>query len=103
MDKDNFITPVIFRKEGKKDDVNILAVFPEQPGTYDSYTCGCYSHVGQHSSMDTMYLYKTKPAKPSEYADLKAELESIGYNLKVYKRWQYSFNKARERELANYK
>jgi hypothetical protein len=102
MEKDNFITPVVFRKEGQ----DILAVFPEQTGTNDPHTCGCYSHVGQHSSMDIMYLkelYKTKPVKPSEYADLKTELESIGYNLKVYKRWQQSFDKAREKELENYK
>ncbi len=102
MIKDDFITPVIFRKEGKGNDTNILAVFPEQTGTNDSNTCGCYAHVGQHSSMDVAFYFDTKPVKPSEYQDLKTELESIGYNLKVYKRWQQSFNKERREELNKY-
>jgi len=86
MIKDDFITPVLFRKEGKKDDQNILAVFPAQTGTNDPDTCGCYAHIGQHSSMDVAFYHETKPSKPSEYKDLKIELESFGYNLKIYKR-----------------
>lgn len=41
----------------------------------------------------------TRPASPSEYSDLKAELESIGYNLEViqkrsHKRYLEAYRKA---------
>ncbi len=79
-------TEVIFRVEK---DGSILAVFP-----YISYSgCNyvtCYQHIGQHSEMRWSYMSDTKPATPERYADLKAELESIGYNLKVIKRAQRS-------------
>jgi hypothetical protein len=87
MKKDNWITHVIFRrfKEG-----DIIALFP-----YDKYDiaglyCGSYMHIGQHSGADYTGLVQiTKPAKESEYNDLKKELEGIGYNLKVIKKRIY--------------
>jgi hypothetical protein len=45
----------------------------------------CYSHVGQHSACDVGYASECKPAGPRKYADLKKELESIGYNLEIIK------------------
>ena len=79
-------TEVIFRVEK---DGSILAVFPYI--SYSGYNyVTCYQHIGQHGEMDWDYMLKTKPAAPEQYADLKAELESIGYNLKVIKRAQRS-------------
>ena len=44
-------------------------------------------HIGQHSTADYSYIVNTtKLAKEPEYLELKKELESIGYNLKVYKK-----------------
>jgi len=80
-------TKVIFRKWPKSHDV--IAVFPELPGDCNPYrTCLSYEHLGQHGAitLDFGNGKWTKPASPAEYADLKAELESIGYTLRIAKR-----------------
>jgi predicted nucleotidyltransferase len=70
----------------------VIAIFPEVPGTNDPYTCGSYMHNGQHSSCDLNYVIRrSKLAKPEEYADLKNELEYIGYNIEVIKTNKNSF------------
>ena len=54
-----------------------------------------YAHVGQHGSCSyDWYITDTKPAKPDEYANLKAELESIGYDLDI--KQQSNADKQRE-------
>lgn len=60
---------------------DLFAYFPEEisHGNYKT----AYSHVGQHSSASPEYAKESRPATPEEYAPLKAELESIGYNLEV--------------------
>lgn len=81
MEKDEFTTKVIFKIEapceieGRKLPRDIVAFFPEN--------MMCYSHIGQHSEYSVEYCHDCKPATPEQYADLKAELESIGYNLEV--------------------
>lgn len=76
-------TPVLFRKEGKGE---IVAIFPTIPAKNHGYDMRCYAHLGQHSGCSVEYYQSTKPAKPEEYADLKRELEGIGYVLKVVQR-----------------
>lgn len=69
---------VIFYKEKEG---GILAVFP-----YMNHTIGlatCYSHDGQHSTTAFEYCNALRKASKSEYASLKAELEEIGYKLRV--------------------
>lgn len=88
MPKDEEKTIVIFRKYVKTKWTpeygvgDIIALFPDEvdsPGYINSY-----QHVGQHGSADyNTVMRMTKPAKPSEYAELKEELESMGYNLEV--------------------
>jgi len=89
-------TPVIFRrfKEG-----DILALFPAEPADTAGFFCGSYAHIGQHSGADyNAMIAQSKPATPVEYADLKVELENIGYDdLKVYRR---STPQIREQFLA---
>ena len=76
--------PVLFRVEGRKGDV--VAVFPTMvEGRVGVVTC--YAHLGQHGTCDRAWYVTTRAAKPSEYESLKSELESIGYNLRVIKRW----------------
>lgn len=93
-------TKVIFRKWKHGD---ILALFPEDPGDMSPYTCSAYEHVGQHSAADPQYVMRqTKPAKPSEYADLKKELENYGpdgYDLQVIHRNRYEFIETRRKQL----
>ena len=86
MKQDTFKTDVIFRKEK---DNTILAAFPHD--VWDlSGAVAYYAHVGQHGGADYSYFTeKTVPALESEYTDLKTELESIGYNLRIVKRRNY--------------
>lgn len=81
------LTDVIFRKEKEG---TILAVFPYIMGTRKG-DYQCYAHIGQHSYCDYFdYVLKcTEPAKPTEYANLKRELENLSpepYRLNVVKR-----------------
>ena len=69
-------TPVIFRKD--KEDGEILAVFPDQPGTPAPDSMLCYAHVGQHSHCTEGYVWKrTRPASEEEAADLLRELRGL--------------------------
>lgn len=64
-----------------------FAFFPEEHFTWDK-TDGrftAYAHVGQHTACHIDYAKSCRLAKPEEYADLKKELESIGYNLEIVK------------------
>lgn len=111
--QDDTITPVIFRKFPKERQMNalsgkhelvggeVIALFPADTGTYDAHTCGSYMHVGQHGSAEVSLMADTRPATPSEYTALKAELEGApyGYRLKVYARMQPAFRKARGDQL----
>jgi hypothetical protein len=78
------VTKVIFLvNEKDPNDPDLFAYFPEE--TYDKagrFKTG-YSHVGQHSAVSPQYAAESRPATPEEYADLKTELESIGYNFEM--------------------
>jgi hypothetical protein len=76
-------TKVIFRKFKNGE---IIAIFPEiQADEYRSM-CQSYMHVGQHGAATYAISFDIGLATPEEYADLKAELESIGYDLDIRKR-----------------
>jgi len=65
----------------------ILAIFMgKDAGLRYSMMAGpmrdCYAHIGQHSSCyDGMQ--RRKRATPEQYAPLKREMESLGYELEV--------------------
>jgi len=88
-------TDVIFRVFPAGD---VIAFFPGIAGTNDIRTCSSYQRIGQHSAADVQSasLY-SRPAKPEQYQDLKAELESIGYDLNIVLRFT---NKHREQRRA---
>ena len=79
--------PVIFRADRRKHP-DITAVFPTEPAsTLHPDLMVCYAHVGQHGSCSLEWYMHTRPAKPEEYAALKAELENqVGYKLRVCQR-----------------
>lgn len=91
--KDIEQTVVIFRKWKKSfdEDMDIVALFPyEKYSDSNPSLCMSYAHIGQHGGADYWQCVKnSKLATPEEYADLKQELEEIGYNLKVAKKKQY--------------
>lgn len=86
MEQDAEITKVIFR-QFKDRGHEVIAFFPELPGDYDARTCMSYLRIGQHGSASTLLVQETIPAHPSNYADLKAELENLGYKLQVVYRF----------------
>lgn len=45
----------------------------------------CYAHIGQHSDCAIEYVNECRYATFDEFKGLKAELESIGYDLKLCK------------------
>jgi hypothetical protein len=84
---------VHFRKFNGDYNNQVTAVFPYV--TDGSLDVVCYAHVGQHSSVEWNYVPMSKPATKAEYAPLKKELESIGYEVKtVNKRSHVKYLKA---------
>ena len=77
-------TLTIFRKFKEGD---IIALFPEVKWDRQGLFCSSYQHIGQHGSADYAIISITKSATPEEYNDLKTELELIGYNLKIRRKW----------------
>jgi hypothetical protein len=78
------VTKVVFRKF--KNDGSIIALFPE----IEEYggSISSYMHVGQHSAASYYgCVIRSTLATETEYAPLKRELESIGYSLKVIKKF----------------
>lgn len=89
-------TKVIFRKFP---DGDIIAFFPELPGTNNARTCLNYMHIGQHGSgQDT--CEGTRPATSEEYKALYDELTNvIGYELIVVKRFTHQMYFKRVEQL----
>ena len=63
--------------------IQVFAFFPNEkynstPGLFTSY-----AHLGQHGACHVDYTKECKKATPEQYKDLKEELTSIGYNLKI--------------------
>ena len=92
-----YTTKVIFRKF--KDTGEVIALFPELPGTNDYCTCSSYMHIGQHSSASVSLSSVTVRAREEDYMPLKRELESLGYNLEVINRFSTLHFDARVRAV----
>ena len=79
-------TTVIFRTLNPKEvqGGEVIALFPEEPHSFYRPEIVCYMHVGQHFyCLYNDMIACSRPATPDEYADLKAELEDIGYDLDI--------------------
>ncbi|MCG3197068.1 MAG: hypothetical protein GHCLOJNM_01552 [bacterium] len=65
----------------------VLALFPLEPADALGRWCLSYERVGQHGAADYLAcLDGTRPATLEESADLREELERIGYQLDVVQR-----------------
>jgi len=80
-------TEVIFRQYPNGD---VIALFPYMlTDPNDSDLCASYMHVGQHGDARySIVLRQTIPADHEDYMKLLAELEYIGYKLRVVSRRQ---------------
>lgn len=82
---DQYTTDILFRKWRG----DIIALFPHEVCDYDGHVTS-YMHVGQHGGADYKGIIRcSRPAKPEEYADLKRELENIGYRVNIVNRQNY--------------
>lgn len=84
-------TVVVFRVWKWNDRDSVLALFPHEPAVDPSMPgvalCSSYEHIGQHGEASyTGCIRHSRPATETEAAPLKAELESLGYTLKVQRR-----------------
>ncbi len=85
------ITRVVFRKwpEGKVEGVRagrIFALFPEIPAGHPGHQCQSYEQGKHRAVVYDLCIRTSRPASPNDYANLKAELEKIGYRLEVVTR-----------------
>jgi hypothetical protein len=74
---------------------DLIAVFPDEPGTSSPHTCSSYMHVGQHASCDWHLgiVPQTSPVKAKTVQQLApdavaliAELKQIGYHPRLIER-----------------
>ena len=93
-------TKVIFRQF--KIGCEIIALFPELCGDITGYLCMSYMHCGQHGAASPNLVDDTKPANLNDGAvkTLIKELEELGYNLEIIKRFRYSHQQTRMASLA---
>ena len=85
-EQDDNVTEVLFLvNEKDPKDPDLFAYFPEENYDNKGILKMGYSHIGQHSAVHPSYVddVVSREATPKEYAPLKAELESLGYNLHV--------------------
>lgn len=81
------ITDVVFRRWPKREGGDVIALFPLVPES-EPGTCSCYQHLGQHGAAAIRLSMDTLPAREGEadVAELKRELEGLGYRLRVLMR-----------------
>ena len=87
MDKDQYITRVIFKKDYNKGikQWEVFACLVDCDANYGNVVTS--QHVGQHSEGSISYCANCKRATMDEFMPLFQELESIGYNLKVIRKF----------------
>lgn len=65
----------------------VNAFLPEHDTNYGMIMC--YASLGGHGEASLEYYRSGRLATPKEYADLKAEMQSMGYKLRPMKRLYY--------------
>jgi len=99
---DNEKTKVIFRQW--KIGCEIIAFFPEIPGDITGSHCMSYMKNGQHGAATPNLVKDTKPANLEDGAVKKliTELEELGYNLEIIKRFRYVHQQTRMIKCGKY-
>jgi hypothetical protein len=94
--------PVLFRLEEQSGEV--LAIFPELPGTLRPDTCTGYAHLGQHTEVALEYIRaQTTAATPAQYRPLARELRQRGYRLRIRQRISPQMHRARQAAIARWR
>ena len=92
---------VIFRQW--KIGCGIIALFPEIAVDLNGYNCQSYMRVGQHGAASPDLVTETTPAnlKDGVVKRLITELEELGYNLEIIKRFRYTHQQTRMANLSD--
>lgn len=86
--------PVVFRRW--RDTRTVFALFPTSPSDYQGFYCDAYEPVGGHGGADYFgCVQASRPVSADEAADLKQELERIGYRVRPIKRASRKHHEAR--------
>jgi len=82
---------IVFRVDTSKDfKGTVFALFPHEVADHKGHV-NSYQHIGQHSGADYRGCIATsKLATPMQYADLIAEMESLGYDINIVKKQNYA-------------
>lgn len=89
------VTLVVFRR-WRNQPKTVFALFPQEPADYAGFFCDSYESIGQHSGADYYgCINASDPVSAEDAADLRRELERIGYRLKVMKRASHRVHEAR--------
>lgn len=94
---------IVFRVDKSKDfSGTVFALFPHECDNHNGNVMS-YQHVGQHSAADYNFcIAKSRPATEQEYAELKQELEDIGYEVNVVKKQNYEKFLKSYRKVCNF-
>ena len=95
METDKHKTKVIFRAWNVgKFRGDVIALFPELPGTRSPCSCMSYEHIGQHGAADYEHVIaSTRPILfGHECRSLASELRGLGYNLDIVQRCSHSMD-----------
>ena len=90
--------PVIFRI----DNSGVFALLPTIPADVAGRYVTSYQHIGQHCGADYSQCVRySQPATPAQFAPLLAELQTIGYSLRVARRQSPAMRRECRRQCEN--
>lgn len=94
-------TVVLFRV-WKTDSKDVFALLPEVPGSCLRDYIGSSYEFNGHSAADLqLCIIKSRPAKPSEYKELKEQMERMGYELRIVNRISEKMHAKRRKAFKN--
>jgi len=105
INKEEAMTETISTKETKvifrayKDDGEIIAMFPEEVGTDDPYTCASFQRGRHYTCYPSGLVQITTSVEPEKYQILKEQLESMNYKLKVVSKLHPSYFEVRQQKI----
>tara|TARA_R110000868_G_scaffold74337_10_gene214985 strand:+ start:2773 stop:3081 length:309 start_codon:yes stop_codon:yes gene_type:complete len=98
MERDEHKTDMVFRVDTSKEfKGDVFVLFPHEVADFYGGVVS-YQHLGQHSAADYVFcMGKSRKATEEEFAPLKKEIESLGYNVNLVSKRNY------EKYLNSYK
>lgn len=97
------VANVVFRK-WMKPNQGVIALFPDIPADIYGRYCDSYEHVGQHGAADYHGIIRqSAPAGGKELAELRKELNRIGYRLKPMQRASWKQHQRRRSSATKFR